>query len=217
MSKQAINLDRIERSKLVARGRGLEYITIAWNTLEGLLAVIAGILAGSIALIGFGFDSLIEVTSAGTLMWRLHADIDETQRERVERIALRIVGVCFMVLASYVIYESGRSLWYREPPERSLFGIAVAIAALIVMPLLTRAKRKVGRSINSRAMMADAKQTEFCAYFAAITLGGLLLNALVGWWWADPVAALIMVPIIVKEGIEGLRGETCCDDACPPS
>ena len=147
MNEEEISLERSERSKLIARGRGLEYITIAWNTLEGLLAVIAGILAGSVALIGFGFDSLIEVTSAGTLMWRLHADIDETQRERVERIALRIVGVCFMLLASYVIYESGRSLWYREPPERSLFGIAVAIAALIVMPLLTRAKRKVGRSI----------------------------------------------------------------------
>src|ERR1700687_4659764 len=147
MNEEEISLERSERSKLIARGRGLEYITIAWKTLEGLLAVIAGILAGSVALIGFGFDSLIEVTSAGTLMWRLHADIDETQRERVERIALRIVGVCFMLLASYVIYESGRSLWYREPPERSLFGIAVAIAALIVMPLLTRAKRKVGRSI----------------------------------------------------------------------
>jgi divalent metal cation (Fe/Co/Zn/Cd) transporter len=110
-----------------------------------------------------------------------------------------------------MIYDAGRSLWYREPPERSLFGIAVASAALIVMPLLTRAKRKVGRSINSAAMMADAKQTELCAYFAAITLGGLLLNALVGWWWADPIAALVMVPIIVKEGVEGLRGDTCCD------
>ncbi len=212
MSEQVINLERIERSKLVARGRRLEYITITWNTLEGLLAVIAGILAGSVALIGFGFDSLIEVASAGALMWRLHADIDEAQRERVERIALRIVGLCFMVLAVYVIYDAGRSLWYRELPERSVFGIGVAMAALIVMPLLSRAKRKIGRSINSGAMMADAKQTELCAYFAGITLGGLLLNALVGWWWADPVAALIMVPIIVKEGIEGLRGETCCDD-----
>ena len=211
MSEQAINLETTERSKLIARGRRLEYITIAWNTLEGAFAVIAGILAGSIALIGFGFDSLIEVASAGALMWRLHSDIDEAQRERAERIALRIVGVCFMVLAVYVIYDAGRSLWYREPPERSLFGIAVASAALIVMPLLTRAKRKVGRSINSRAMLADAKQTQLCAYFAAITLGGLLLNAIVGWWWADPIAALVMVPIIVKEGVEGLRGETCCD------
>lgn len=216
MSEQVINSEKLKRSKLIASGRRLEYFTITWNTVEGLMAVIAGLLAGSIALIGFGFDSLIEVASAGALMWRLHADIDESRRERAEKRALRIVGICFMVLAAYVIYDAGRDLWFRQTPERSLFGIAVAIAALIVMPLLTHAKRKVGRSINSGAMMADAKQTELCAYFAAITLGGLVLNALLGWWWADPVAALVMVPIIVKEGVEALRGETCCDDACGP-
>ena len=217
MSEQVIKLDRIERSKLVTRGRRLEYITIAWNTLEGLVAVIAGIVAGSVALIGFGFDSLIEVASAGALTWRLHADLDEARREHVETITLRLVGACFIVLALYVLYDAGLSLWRHEPPERSLPGIAISIAALIVMPLLSHAKRKVGRSINSGAMMADAKQTELCAYFAAITLGGLVLNALLGWWWADPVAALIMVPILVKEGAEALRGETCCDEACGPT
>src|ERR1700720_4139132 len=166
MSEQVINLERMNRSELVKKGRRLEYTTIAWNTLEGLVAVVAGILAGSVALISFGFDSLIEVASGGALMWRLDADLDEGRRERVGGKTLKLVGGCFMVLALYVVYDAGMSLWRHEPPERSLPGIAISIAALIVMPLLSHAKRKVGRSINSGAMMADAKQTELCAYFA---------------------------------------------------
>jgi divalent metal cation (Fe/Co/Zn/Cd) transporter len=202
----------VNRAQLVSRGRRLEYFTIAYNSLEGLIALIAGIMAGSIALVGFGFDSLIEVTSGAALLWRLHSDADEPQRERMEAITLRIVGVCFLLLAAYVSYDSIKSLIWREDARESIPGIVLAIASLIVMPLLVRAKRKVARSIKSAALMADSKQTELCTYLSAILLGGLLLNALVGWWWADPVAALIMVPIIVKEGIEGLRGETCCDD-----
>ena len=166
------------------------------------------------ALEGFGFDSLIEVTSGAVLLWRLHADVDEARRERVEAISLRLVGVCFMVLAAYVTYDSVRSLIKREAPEESLVGIILAAVSLVIMPLLVRAKRKVARAINSGALMADSKQTELCTYLSAFLLGGLLLNALFGWWWADPVAALIMVLIIVKEGIEGLRGETCCDESC---
>ncbi len=212
MEQRVVQASSVYRASLIKRGRRLEYFTVAWNTLEGLLAVIAALLAGSIALIGFGFDSLIEVASAGVLMWRLHADIDESRRERIEAVTLRVVGLCFMVLAAYVVYEAGISLWRREPPERSIPGIVLAVAALIVMPLLARAKRRIGKSIRSSAMAADAKQTELCAYFAAIALGGLLLNALFGWWWADPAAALAMTPIIVKEGIEALRGETCSDD-----
>ena len=111
-------------------------------------------------------------------------------------------------------YDSVNSLLKREAPEESLVGIVLAVVSLVIMPLLVRAKRKVARAINSGALMADSKQTELCTYLSAILLGGLLLNALLSWWWADPVAALIMVPIIVKEGIEGLRGETCCDDSC---
>jgi divalent metal cation (Fe/Co/Zn/Cd) transporter len=212
MSEQVINLDRIERSKLVAKGRRLEYFTIGYNSLEGLIAIVAGLMAGSIALVGFGFDSLIEVTSGAALVWRLHSDADESQRERGERITIRIVGVCFLVLAAYVSYDSIKSLIWREEPRESIPGIILAIASLVVMPLLVRAKRKVARGIKSAALMADSKQTELCTYLSAILLAGLLLNALVGWWWADPVAALIMVPIIAKEGVEGLRGETCCDD-----
>ena len=193
----------------------IEYFTIGYNSLEGLIAVGAGLIAGSIALVGFGFDSLIEVTSGLALLWRLHLDVDEAQRERVEAISLRIVGVCFVVLAIYVTYDSVKSLIRRETPEESIVGIVLAAVSLVIMPLLVRAKRKVARAINSGALMADSKQTELCTYLSAILLGGLLLNALFGWWWADPMAALIMVPIIVKEGIEALRGETCCDEgAC---
>lgn len=214
MSEQVIGIGTVDRTALIRRGRYLEYFTIVYNSLEGLIAVGAGLFAGSIALVGFGFDSLIEVTSGAVLLWRLHADVDEARRERVEAISLRLVGVCFMVLAAYVTYDSVRSLIKREAPEESLVGIILAAVSLVIMPLLVRAKRKVARAINSGALMADSKQTELCTYLSAILLAGLLLNALFGWWWADPVAALIMVPIIVKEGIEGLRGETCCDESC---
>ncbi|HEY9502277.1 MAG TPA: cation transporter [Pyrinomonadaceae bacterium] len=209
-----VTLQSRNRADLVRRGRYLEYFTIGYNSLEGLIAVAAGLLAGSIALVGFGFDSLIEVTSGAVLLWRLHADLDEERRERVEAISLRIVGACFVLLAIYVSYDSVKSLITREAPQESIVGIVLAAASLIVMPLLVRAKRKVARGIKSAALMADSKQTELCTYLSAILLAGLLLNALLGWWWADPVAALVMVPIIVKEGIEGLWGETCCDDEC---
>ena len=203
------------RAAAVRRGRYLEYFTIAYNSLEGLIALVAGVVAGSIALVGFGFDSLIEVTSGTVLLWRLRADVDESRRERVEAISLRVVGACFVVLAIYVTYDSIKSLVRGDAPDESLVGIVLAAVSLVIMPLLVRAKRKVARTINSGALMADSKQTELCTYLSAILLGGLLLNALLGWWWADPVAALIMVPIIVKEGIEALRGETCCDEgAC---
>ena len=215
MSQEVIRTRQIDRASLVTRGRYLEYFTIGYNSLEGLIAVGAGMVAGSIALVGFGFDSLIEVTSGLALLWRLHLDVDEERRERVEAISLRIVGVCFILLAVYVSYDSVKSLIRREAPEESIVGIVLAAVSLIVMPLLVRAKRKVARGINSGALMADSKQTELCTYLSAILLGGLLLNAFFGWWWADPLAALIMVPIIAKEGIEALRGETCCDDTCP--
>jgi divalent metal cation (Fe/Co/Zn/Cd) transporter len=216
MNAQPVQIGSSNRASLIKRGRRLEYFTIAYNSLEGLIAVIAGLMAGSIALVGFGFDSLIEVTSGSALLWRLHIDADESRRERVEAVTLRIVGVLFFLLAAYVSYDSIKSLIWREQPRESIPGVILAIASLIVMPLLVRDKRKVARDIKSGALMADSKQTELCTYLSAILLVGLLLNALVGWWWADPVAALVMVPIIVKEGIEGLRGETC-DDGCGPA
>jgi len=206
------NFGKLGSPSPTRRGRWLEYFTIVYNSLEGIIAIIAGLFTGSIALVGFGFDSLIEVTSGAALLWRLHADVDEERRELVEAISLRIVGVCFVVLAVYVSYDSIKSLIRREAPEESVVGIVLAAVSLIIMPMLVRAKRKVARGINSGALMADSKQTELCTYLSAILLVGLVLNALLGWWWADPVAALVMVPIIAREGGEALRGETCCDD-----
>ncbi|MDQ3801428.1 MAG: cation transporter [Acidobacteriota bacterium] len=201
------------RALLVKRGILLEYFTIGWNLLEGLVAVGAGIIAGSPSLVGFGIDSFIESTSGGSLLWRLRVDDEET-RERREQIALRLVGASFLLLAAYVAYDSITTLVWRELPETSYIGIVLLIISLVVMPVLARAKRRVAVEIKSRALEADSKQTDLCVYLSAISLGGLALNAAFGWWWADPVAALIMVPIIVNEGIEGLRGETCCDDSC---
>ena len=201
-----------DRAQLVERGRRLEYFTIGWNTLEALAALISGLIAGSVALVGFGLDSLIEVASGAALLWRLRQDKDSVKREKAEHRALRIVGSCFLLLSAYVVYESLDSLIARRSPEKSLPGIVVALGALIAMPLLSRAKRRVGLGIGSAAMAADARQTDFCAYLSAILLGGLLLNALFGLWWADAVAGLIMVPIIAKEGITAWQGRTCCEN-----
>jgi divalent metal cation (Fe/Co/Zn/Cd) transporter len=200
-----------ERSAIAERGKRLEYFTIGWNSLEGLVAVVAGAMAGSVSLVGFGVDSFIEVTSGAALLWRMSVDADQHRRKRIEQITLRIVGVCFLALGAYLVYEATGDLLKRKAPEHSIPGIILACVSLVVMPILSHAKRRVGRHLNSAAMNADAKQTEFCAYLSAILLGGLLLNAAFGLWWADPVAGLIMVPIIAKEGIDGLRGDTCCD------
>jgi divalent metal cation (Fe/Co/Zn/Cd) transporter len=200
----------LNRQAFARRGRQLEYFTIAWNTLEGLVAVISGAMAGSVSLVGFGIDSFIEVTSGSTLLWRMSVDADEEKRERNEKLSLRIVGACFLALAVYVAYESGSDLLSGKQPEHSIPGIALACVSLIVMPLLSRAKKKVGNSLASAAMHADAKQTDFCVYLSAILLAGLLLNAGLGWWWADPLAALVMVPIIAKEGIDGMKARSCC-------
>ena len=206
-------VDTLGRPAAVLRGRRLEYFTIAWITLEGLVAVVAGIVAGSISLVGFGIDSFIEVTSGSVLLWRMSVDWDAHRRPRNEKLALRIVGACFLVLAAYIAYDSISDLWSMRAPEHSIAGIVLVCASLVVMPILSRAKRKVGHALGSAAVRADAKQTEFCTYLSAILLLGLLLNAFFGLWWADPLAALIMVPIITKEGIEGLQGKAC-NDCC---
>jgi len=201
----------MNRHVLAQRGKRLDYFTITWNSLEGIVAVVAGVRAGSISLVGFGVDSFIEVTSGTALLWRMSVDAEEHRRERIERITLRIVGACFLALATYVSYEAASNLVEKKAPEHSLPGIILACVSLVVMPLLSRAKRRVGAHLKSAAMNADAKQTEFCTYLSAILLGGLLLNVVSDLWWADPVAALIMVPIIAKEGVDGLRGNACCD------
>src|SRR5262249_1901691 len=200
-----------DRERVVGRARRLEYFTIAWNSLEGLVAILAGGMAGSISLFGFGIDSFIEVTSGAGVLWRMSVDFDVERRERNESVALRLVGVCYLALATYITYESISDLVRKQAPEHSIVGIILACVSLVVMPLLSRAKRRIGTNLRSAAMNADAKQTEFCTYLSAILLGGLVLNAVFGLWWADPIAALVMVPIIAREGVEGLRGEQCCD------
>jgi divalent metal cation (Fe/Co/Zn/Cd) transporter len=207
MAQQVVRIGGTDRADLIRRGRSLEYLTVGWNLLEGLIAVGSGVVAGSTALVGFGMDSFIESLSGGALLWRLRSDEDA---ERREAVALKLVGVSFLVLAAYVAFDAVKSLVYREPPDASYVGIALAALSLAVMPLLARAKRRVAAGLNSRAMQADSRQTDICAYLSAILLGGLALNALLGWWWADPVAALVMTPLIAREGIEALRGETCC-------
>jgi divalent metal cation (Fe/Co/Zn/Cd) transporter len=200
------------RAAAIHRGLSLEYFTVTWNLLEATIALVSGAIAGSIALMGFGVDSLIEASSGGVMLWRLQADHDEERRERVERSALKLVGWSLLLLAGYVAGDSVVSLVRRAAPERSLPGIALAIASLISMPLLARAKRRVASRLGSSALQADSRQTDICAYLSAVLLLGLLLNAGFGLWWADPVAGLVMVPLIAYEGSEALRGKTCCQD-----
>jgi divalent metal cation (Fe/Co/Zn/Cd) transporter len=206
--------DTPEFAIIAQRGKRLEYFTIGWNSLEGLGALATGLIAGSISLVGFGVDSFIEVTSAVALLWRLSLIAGEESREQNERFTLRIVGICFLVLSLYVASVAISNLWRRHAPAHSIAGIVVACAALVAMPLLSHAKKRVGEQLGSAAMFADARQADFCTYLSAILLVGLILNAATGWWWSDPVAALIMTPIIAKEGIDALQGKACCTPAC---
>ena len=203
--------DALTRQRHVQRGIALEYLTIAWNLLECLVYVAAGLIAGSVALVGFGVDSAIESVSGSVLLWRLHAERRGRQVETIDRTALKMVGVSFFLLAAYVAYDSAVTLIRREKPDHSFIGIGLAIVSLIAMPLLARAKRKAAANLKSAALQADSRQTSLCAYLSAILVGGLALNATVGWWWADPVAALLMVPIIANEGRAAIKGEACAD------
>jgi len=201
------------RVALVQRGLWLNYASISYNVLEAVASLAAGLLAGSVALVGFGFDSVIEVTASGAAQWRLRADIDHARRERVEHLTTRAVGWCFVALAAYVVWDAVTALLEREAPERSAPGVIILLLSVIVMPMLAAAKRRVALQLGSRALRAEARQTSLCAYLSAIALAGVALNATLGWWWADPVAALLMVPIIAREGFDGLRGREC-DDCC---
>jgi divalent metal cation (Fe/Co/Zn/Cd) transporter len=208
---ESMSTETLTRAEHLQRGILLEYLTIAWNVLEGFVAVLSGAVSGSIALVGFGIDSFIETSSGAILLWRLKAEHRGRDAVQAERRALKLVGASFMLLAAYVAFDSVKALVEKEAPDRSLVGIVLAVLSLIVMPWLARRKRSAAGDLNSAALHADSRQTSLCAYLSLILLSGLLFNALLGWWWADPVAALAMVPIIVKEGREALRGETCSD------
>ncbi len=204
----------LDRAALVERSKRLNYATLVYNSLEGFLAVTFGLLAGSVALVGFGVDSFIEMTASAVALWRLRADVNPIQRERTEYLTLRVIGLCFLALAIYIGADAGQALLARTAPRRSGVGIILAGASLVVMPLLARAKRSIAMQLRSGALAAEARQTMICTYLSAILLGGLVLNVLFGWWWADPVAAIAMIPFIAWEGVEGLRGRSACSDGC---
>ncbi len=193
---------------LSRRARHLAWATIAWNVIEAVVAITAGAAASSIALVGFGLDSTVEVLSAVVILWQLHGLAEDRERR-----ALRLIAVSFFALAVYVAVQAIVDLSSRAQPESAPVGIGLAIASLVVMPILAGAKRRTGRAMGSSTVVADSNQTKLCAYLSAILLGGLLLNASVGWWWADPLAALAIAVLAVNEGREAWRGETC-DDCC---
>ncbi|MEO8190076.1 MAG: cation transporter [Acidobacteriota bacterium] len=201
------------REGLVSKALRLEYLTVAWNLVEGVVAVGAALRAGSIALIAFGIDSFVEVASAGILIWRLKAEQRLRQGESIERVdrtAHRLVGASLFGLAAFIVLDAGWTLWKQEKPHPSLVGLAVTGLSLGVMFALARAKRSTAAALGSRALEADSFQTSACWWLSLATLAGVGLNTLFGWWWADPVAALGMSYFLVLEGREAWAGDECC-------
>ena len=197
---------RDRRAVLARRVRLLVAATITYNVIEAVVAITAGTLASSTALIGFGLDSVIEVSSAAAVAWQFRGP----DHERRERVALRIIAVSFFALAAYVSVESVRALVGAERAEHSTVGLVLAAVSLAVMPVLSMAQRRAGRELGSRSAVADSKQTLLCTYLSAVLLVGLAVNSLFGWWWADPAAALVIAAVAVKEGREAWRGDACC-------
>ncbi|MET8350209.1 MULTISPECIES: cation transporter [unclassified Micromonospora] len=198
------------RAVLSRRSLWLAYATAGYNLLEGLVAIAAGAAASSTALIGFGLDSFVEVSSAAVVIWQFRSRVPEDR----ERLALRLIGASFFALAAWVTFDAVRSLLSGGDADASRVGIGLAVASLLVMPLLVRAKRRTGRELGSATVMADSTQTMLCTYLSAVLLIGLVLNAAWGWSWADPIAALVIAGVAIKEGIEAWRGEHC--DECTP-
>jgi divalent metal cation (Fe/Co/Zn/Cd) transporter len=196
----------IRRDVLRRRIRWLVAATITYNLIEAVVAIAAGTIADSIALIGFGLDSVIEVSSAAAVAWQFAGP----DPERREKVALRVIAGSFFALAAYVSVEAVRSLIGAERPEHSLVGIVLVAISVVVMPFLSWAQRRAGRELGSASAVADSKQTLLCTYLSAAVLVGLVLNSTFGWWWADPVVALGLAVVAVREGRQALRGETCC-------
>ena len=208
--RQAAN----DRNDLLRRAQRLAALTVGWNVVEGIVAITAAVLAGSQALFGFGADSAVESISASVLAWRLTAERRDPRRaEQVEHTALRVIGVSFLLLAAFVGFDAIRALVVHDEPAASQVGIVLTTVSLVVMPLLAIRKRRVADALDSRAAAADSNQTWACAWLSAVVLAGLVLNATLGWWWADPVAALAVVVLLFREGREALTAEQV-DDCC---
>lgn len=196
-------------SLLRRRVRLIVAFTIMYNIAEAVIAIAAGVAASSVALIGFGLDSTVEVLSATAIAWQFSAP-DHTEREQV---AMRFIAVSFFALAAYVVFEAARALLGDVTPAPSMIGIALAAASVLVMPTVSWLERRTGRQLGSSSVVADSKQTLLCAWLSGILLVGLVLNATLGWSWADPIAALVIAAIAVREGREALRGDVCCTPA----
>ena len=191
----------------------LSYFTVGYNVLEGIASIFAGLFAGSIALVGFGSDSFVESLSGGVMIWRFrkHGKITEEEEEKVELRAIKLIAYTFFILGSYVLYESIKKLYFHEIPNTSLLGIIIAIVSIIVMPVLFYMKYQTGKSVNSKSLVADSKQTLACTFMSVALLIGLGLNYLYGLWWADPVVGLIIVVFLIKEGYTTFKeGKICC-------
>jgi divalent metal cation (Fe/Co/Zn/Cd) transporter len=202
-----------ERS-VIRRAKLGQWLTVAHALFEGFASLLVASSAASVALLSFGLDSMIEVLSASIVLWRL-SSIGKTSRWVLsERAGLRIVGVCFFALSLDILQDSGHALYVKEVPHSSVLGILVALLSIGLMPFLAQAKRRWANEVGSASLKADARQTDFCVILAAIALAGLALNAALGWWWADPFAALCMVPVIAWEGVQALRGHACACCAC---
>jgi divalent metal cation (Fe/Co/Zn/Cd) transporter len=203
-----------ERSGLLHRAMTLELLTLGWNVVEGAIAVAAAVAAGSIALMGFGVDSFVESASAAVMIWRLRSEtrgLDDQTIDALDKKAHKLVAISFFALGAYVALDSAKALWTGERPSPSPVGLVLLAVSLALMVWLARAKRHTAVSLGSRAMAADAFQTTACWWLSLIAMLGLGLNAALGWWWADPVAALGMVYFLVAEGAEAWRGDDCCD------
>jgi divalent metal cation (Fe/Co/Zn/Cd) transporter len=200
-----------ERSRLGRRAQLLAVASVSYNALEAVIALAAGLVAGSVALVGFGLDSVIEVSSGLIIVWQFR---HHTPASR-ERQALRLIALSFFAVAAYVIGESTLTLGTAAEPKASPVGIGLAMTSLLLMPFLSRAQRRTGRALHSTSVVADSRQTLLCTYMSAVLLGGLLLNAAAGWWWADPLAGLAIAAIAVKEGRSAWLGEGCCTATKP--
>ena len=205
----AFTLAPRERQRLVRRAQLLAWGSLAWMTAEGVIAIVAGIMAGSIALIGFGIDSGIEGIASVVIIWRFWGR--RALSEAAERRAQKLVAVQFFILAPYVAVEAIRTLVTSSHPDVSYLGIALTAGSAVFMPLFGKAKQRVGNALGSSATVSEGTQNMLCAYLSVAVLAGLALNAVLGWWWADPLAALFIAYVAVREGIESWRGEACCD------
>lgn len=205
------DMEPAERVERVRRGLRIEYFSLVWNVLETVVGMAAGIAAGSVALVGFALDSVVESSSAGILIWRLRSErAGNGDVESIERRAVRLVAGAFWVLAAYIGIRAVLDLAEQNRPEESAVGIILAVVSLVVMPVLAARKRSAARELDSRAMYADSSQTSLCTYMSGVLLFGLVANALLGWWWADPVAGLGIAALAGKEGHELWTTEDFC-------